>query len=304
MLPNFLCVGFRKCGTTTLQDLLVSHPQIYLPDIKETLFFSIKSELKQGINYYEKKYYSIPEKKYKAVGGIEPSWLNSANNIQKYFPKSTKFIFIMRNPVDYSYSLWKMYIRQGQIRYSLTMPFNDPLTSFKIDIKEDIARKRNYLRGHYTLQEAKYIFFIHQFLKYYPKENMKFIIFEEFIKNKKKYIDEICEFIGVDTLPFIKETTYSNAGNTISKNKLANWIMFFIRQLEDWNICYLKRDGSQRSEIYKFLMEQLSTFTDQKLDKNTRKELEKFFAKSVRKLEMFLNKDLSKIWFDSRKYIY
>ena len=33
---DFLCVGFTKCGTSSLQAALVKHPEIYLPKKKET----------------------------------------------------------------------------------------------------------------------------------------------------------------------------------------------------------------------------------------------------------------------------
>lgn len=303
MLPNFLCVGFRKCGTSTLQQILVSNPQIYLPEIKETHFFSIRKELKKGIDYYENKYYSIPEGQYKAVGGIEPTWMSSANEIAKYFPKETKFIFIMRNPVEYCYSIWKMYTRQGRIRYSIRMPFNNPQQSFKIDVEEELAKKRNYLRGYFRLRDAKYIHFIYQFLKYYPKENMKFIIFEEFIKNKKDYIDDICNFLDINKMPFIQENTHANIGNTVACNKLANWLLFFIRNIEDNIIPYMNNDYLNKSNFYNYLVEKFSITTKQHIDFKTRQDLELYFSKSVRKLELFLHKDLSTLWYESKKYL-
>ena len=39
-LPNFLCVGAQKAGSTTLHDILIQHPEIYLPEIKENQIFS------------------------------------------------------------------------------------------------------------------------------------------------------------------------------------------------------------------------------------------------------------------------
>jgi hypothetical protein len=38
--PDFLCVGFQKCGTTWLQENLCAHPGVYLPECKEVNYFA------------------------------------------------------------------------------------------------------------------------------------------------------------------------------------------------------------------------------------------------------------------------
>lgn len=37
---SFLCVGFMKCGTTTFHEILKQHREIYLPIVKEPLYYS------------------------------------------------------------------------------------------------------------------------------------------------------------------------------------------------------------------------------------------------------------------------
>ena len=50
---NFFCIGAAKCGTTTLHDILIQHPNIYLPKVKETKFFSSK------VDKTKEKFYSL-----------------------------------------------------------------------------------------------------------------------------------------------------------------------------------------------------------------------------------------------------
>jgi Sulfotransferase family len=38
--PDFFIVGHPKCGTTALYEMLRSHPQIYMPELKEPWFFA------------------------------------------------------------------------------------------------------------------------------------------------------------------------------------------------------------------------------------------------------------------------
>jgi hypothetical protein len=39
-VPGFFIVGHAKSGTTALYEMLRRHPQIFMPDLKETQFFA------------------------------------------------------------------------------------------------------------------------------------------------------------------------------------------------------------------------------------------------------------------------
>ena len=48
---NFYCVGAQKAGTTTLHDILIQHPEVYLPETKEAHFFDEDEKYKKGLNW-------------------------------------------------------------------------------------------------------------------------------------------------------------------------------------------------------------------------------------------------------------
>ena len=39
-VPDFFIIGHQKCGTTALYLMLKSHPQIFLPEVKEPRYFA------------------------------------------------------------------------------------------------------------------------------------------------------------------------------------------------------------------------------------------------------------------------
>ena len=39
-LPDFFIVGHAKCGTTALYEMLKRHPQVFMSDPKEPMFFA------------------------------------------------------------------------------------------------------------------------------------------------------------------------------------------------------------------------------------------------------------------------
>ena len=48
-LPNFMCIGAAKSGTTSLYDILRQHSEVFLPYFKEPHFFDNHSIYKNGI---------------------------------------------------------------------------------------------------------------------------------------------------------------------------------------------------------------------------------------------------------------
>ncbi len=61
-VPNILCIGFAKCGTTTLYDIFKQYPDIYLSNIKEPLFWGKKDLEEKGFDWYLERYYSFANK--------------------------------------------------------------------------------------------------------------------------------------------------------------------------------------------------------------------------------------------------
>jgi len=71
MLPNFLCVGAQKAGTTTLYEILKQHPDIFLPKkIKETKFFVFEEKYQKGKAWYESAFFSEWKNEH-AVGEVD-----------------------------------------------------------------------------------------------------------------------------------------------------------------------------------------------------------------------------------------
>ena len=55
ILPNFMCIGAAKSGTTSLYDILRQHSDIFIPSFKEPHFFDIPSVYKNGISWGDAK---------------------------------------------------------------------------------------------------------------------------------------------------------------------------------------------------------------------------------------------------------
>ena len=68
-MPDFVGIGFQKCGTTTLFDLLAAHPDIALArDVKEPMFYRVPAYY--GLYWpWRRKFYA-----WRYFGHLEPDW--------------------------------------------------------------------------------------------------------------------------------------------------------------------------------------------------------------------------------------
>lgn len=182
MKLDFIIVGVMKCGTTTLGHYLYEHPEVAIPDW-EVAFFNTPERFAKGYGYYEDYVakFSSPETKIsgeKTPYSYEP---NSAFEIHKYNPE-IKLIWIFRNPTDrawsnYTHDLWHM----------------DEHKSFEKCLKDENNRELLFQ----YISKGQYIDQVKEYLKYFDKSQMHFIVLEEFVKNKKLMLIDLFDFLGI-----------------------------------------------------------------------------------------------------------
>ncbi len=280
-------MGAQKAGTTTLHGILMQHPDIFLPEIKETHFFFKEEFYSKGIEYY-KSFFS----KYKgegAVGEIDPDymfWDYVPERIKKHLGEEIKLIFLLRNPVDRAYSQYLMNKRRG---------FEDK--SFKDAILLEEERKKigwwhkkrySYIeRGLYSVQ-------IKRFLKIFPEKNMFFIVFETgFLQKRKETIMALLNFLGVSPDFDLNLDIKANpAGEprfriindlVFKKNVIKKIGKFFIKDATISRKILKKIDSLNRKPI---VPEPLDLAFKQKM-------IEKYFYKDILETEKLIGKRLS-----------
>lgn len=102
MKTNLILAGAHKSGTSTLFDVLSTHPDICMSNPKEPNLFSTSSSYKK-----EGFIYSSQGKKY--YGDASASYFNEPYAIERaklMLSKDTKVILVLRNPVDRAISAY------------------------------------------------------------------------------------------------------------------------------------------------------------------------------------------------------
>jgi hypothetical protein len=295
---DFLCVGFFKCGTTSLYSALKPIDSVYLSVVKETGFFQWCDAVKNAKEMLiDKVFNKIREGQ--IVGMIEPSFAYTARKVYDFFGDKVKIFFLVRNPVNAAFSGFKMNNREGMA--GMEAAYQREGGRFDIGIFDEWFERGIHEE---TLLDWEYAHWIEQFSELYPKEQMKIVIFEELIQNPQVIVNDILKFIGAsgkyefEKLPLANEGDFVMAdiegyklGKTLHDWYSAEYALSMEeirnRRYENYSECTkLKEKYKKAEKIYGV-----------KMTAEQRRKVEKYYDGSVRKLESFISRDLSDLWF-------
>jgi len=193
--PNFFIVGSPKSGTSSLYAYLNEIPGIYMSPIKEPNYFSRNTfPDDHSINPIRdtKKYLELfrDVMEEKIIGEASPTYLADpdAPKLIHGVSPNAKILISLREPVERTFSNYLMLVRIGVLKSS----FHEELQKSFNDQEDKIQNKLILKRGLYYENVKKY-------LNIFSTKNVKIIIFEEFIKNEKKTIEDILKFLDLDS---------------------------------------------------------------------------------------------------------
>lgn len=226
--PDFIIAGASRSGSTTLYNLLKTHPEIFMPVPKELQFFERDENYLKGMADYESNFLkaSINQIKGEATPGyLHTDYVKNTKGMYTYQPiddstlrikknlPSVKLIFTLRNPVRRMYSqYWKKNRNLANFSNQTFLKYLNAETSNEMG-KEVFDLPFIYRNNYYRHLKKWYSLF--------PKQNIKVIIFEEWTKNVQDTLLELSEFLGISSsFEFDNTNMVKNRGYQ-SKSELA-----------------------------------------------------------------------------------
>jgi len=242
-LPNFLCIGAPKSGTTSLYDVLKQHQDVFLPSFKEPHFFDSDESWNKGSKWYMSSYYA--KANHHSVGDFTPTYLShelSPSRILEVLGDKIKFVVILRNPIDRAYSHYLHTKRDQYEDFSFlkALEKEEQRTNYYKKKKDYIGMIRFAYQeqGMYAKQLARYF-------KLFDREQFYITTFDDFVSKQEHVIKEICDFLGLqeqEGIQYILQSNkFSKARSVALKNviknpsvikKIAKWLIpsFPVRQ--------------------------------------------------------------------------
>jgi hypothetical protein len=223
MSPNFFIVGGSKCGTTNISYYLNSHPKIFFSELNEPYYFcqwdipekynrsSMITDMKKYLNLFKNVSTEI------IIGEASSPYLScphAASEIKKAFSDS-KILISIRNPIERAHSAY--------FSYQFMKPTKQNFMEMIKNHEKLINEKTFYIDS--VLESGFYTKNIIRYQNIFGKENVKIIIFEDYIKNTVSNINSILNFLGInEKVDWVEQSkgSYRIPKNKISKNLLNN----------------------------------------------------------------------------------
>jgi Sulfotransferase domain len=187
--PNFFVVGAGRAGTTSLWHYLRQHPDVFMPAMKETHYFTGWNRGFQPIVTTESEYLKLFQRagSARAVGEASPSYLRTdpvAGRINAAVPDA-RIIIVVRNPIDRAWSSYWHARRYGREEREFGQALEEELGSGS-------QRVPRFIRG------STYADSVRRYLELFGDDGVLVLVFEEFAAETRESMRDVYRFLDVD----------------------------------------------------------------------------------------------------------
>jgi hypothetical protein len=233
--PDFIIGGAMKSATSSLHTILATHDCIFIPET-EIHFFSIddpihhppfffgpkgvrryqdyERDFDRNLTWYQK--FFAPARDEQVVGEDSTVYLASPEAPVRIrdLLQDVKLVFLLRNPVDRTYSHYWHRVRKGYATHRFEHELQHGPTTL-------------HLRSLYKPQLQRYY-------ETFSREQIKVILFEQFIENTQKVVDDVCAFLDVPmSIEVADVNDHANSSKVPRWLRLQLWLNRRSRSLSD-----------------------------------------------------------------------
>lgn len=274
-LPNFLMIGPGKAGTTWIYELLSGHPDVYVPETKEVLYFNRFHD--RGEDWYA-TFFDGAEG-HTAVGEVSNTYIfdsEAPRRIRRYNP-AMRLVTSLRNPIDRAFSHYLFLRRNGQVTGSF---------------------ERVIGGEHRVVERGLYHRYLSEYWEHFPDEQLLVLDFDVLKENPRAFGRAIFEHLGVDP-SFWPEGGDERVLGAMEPR--SRWMARAAKEAAVW----LRRVGDPRwvtrikqSWLSELLFRPLDRSEYPEVDPATRRKLEDYYREDAERLSRRVGIDFVGKWFD------
>lgn len=297
MLPNFLVVGAAKAGTTSLHEYLNQHPDVFIPEKKECLFFSALEKFNgpdhdqelnrlamHDIDSYEALFANA--RAARALGDISHDYLyyhdSAIPNIKRYLGDQVRIAIILRDPRERAYSHYMHHVKGG---ISPDSSFDRALELEGERIKRGWSWNWHYKRvGLYAAQVSAYIGAF---------SNCRVYLYDDLVRDACELMTDLYSFVGVDAT-FHPSIEIHNQGYDV-RNRRMNRFLRRESQLKGRVRAALMAVGFSQTVLHRLKQRALlaNKVTKERMSSESRRRLTEYFRPDIERLEGLIGRNLS-----------
>ena len=204
-LPNLVIAGAPKCGTSSLFEWLVAHPEACGSSIKETRYLLDRGSLvfnpaanvhDHGLAGYAAYFGHCDPTRARLIIEATPDYLyqRTAVEVLSRLEPQPKIVFILRKPSERVYS-WYQFSRTNRV-------ILDPSVTFRqfVDLLRwaDAPIWKRWPHARQGLDESRYIDHLDGWLACFPRSRLNVFLFERMRENERRFMLGIADRLGID----------------------------------------------------------------------------------------------------------
>ena len=209
---DFLGIGAPKAGTTSLHEYLRTHPELFLPEVKEQPFFTVDRAYEEGWDSFARVAFhgAPPGRRYgkitphymggpvawsdatAAAAGGEAASAVTARRIAEQFP-DVKLIAMLRDPVERAISSYWQTTVLGDDARSLDDALAEELTPEALE-----AARARPADGHQHVVAGEYGRILADYLRLFPREQLFVGSMAVLEREPLELLRGVYRFLGVD----------------------------------------------------------------------------------------------------------
>lgn len=311
-LPNLIIPGAQKSATTTLYQLLATHPDIYDGERKEPHFFSQDGRYQQGRAFYQQNY--THHQNQKIIMDASQSYLPFdfvPQRIHNMLGPDIRFIIVLRHPIDRATSAFthqKMKPGRELKRQAADLvpkpldgrPLNELLShearAIQHGLETGIIQPRDpfwatfgYPFNYFFV--SCYVRHISHYLHYFPQENFLFLTFEEVTQTQTIVLHKIATFLGISPEQFQPPDNFHANPSLAYKQP---WLGRLLRPFK-WHIMRRTLPTNIYEQYKVWERQHLKHKPNYRFDPTTHHTLVQLFQSEIEKTEALTGLDLS-LW--------
>lgn len=195
-LPDFVILGFQKCGSTLAHKVLSKHPQVFMGRHSEEAgdaeihFFDKEENWAKGIQWYQKLFKPKPNQ---ICGEKTPNYIMQRKCIERLHSvlPDAKIVLCLRNPIDrlfshYNHSKNNFETGKPSWGWDHTKKFNTQIMQSK-----DLEKIPGVIDSLFANQIA-------ELLTFYKKEQIHFMFLEDVEIAPSVEFRRLFEFLNID----------------------------------------------------------------------------------------------------------
>jgi Sulfotransferase domain len=227
-LPDFLIVGAKNAGANQLSNLLRSHPDVFMPSMREPSFFIDEGNWALGLDWYRSLFAGCSRDQIAGEASASytafPLYSGAPARIAAAVP-GVKLIYLIREPLKRMESEW--------LQYRADALEDRPL-------RESLLFTTRYMAlSHYATQLERY-------LEHIDRQALLIIRWEDLKAKPLATMREICLFLGIDPPKLAQDYTLgtNNQGAKIVPRRRTIIAMKLLRQVHRDDLALRLKMGS------------------------------------------------------------